>query len=253
MTDKKQNLIDYAIAQGDDALIFGQRLSEWCYHAPFLEEDLAIANVALDIIGRAQMFYDYAVELEGNKRTPDDIAFLRDTREFRNLLILELPIGDFGFTIARQFIVDSFNVIYLEKMTASTDERLAAIAAKSIKESRYHLRRSQDWVLRLGDGTEESHQHIQKGFNELWGYTGELFTMTPAEQALLADGIVVDREQLRDEWMRNMQATLQQATLTLPDDEWQSTGGRDGVHTEHHGHLLAEMQFLQRAYPGLEW
>lgn len=253
MSNDNHHLIDYAIAQGDDALIFGQRLSEWCYHAPFLEEDLAIANVALDFIGRAQMFYDYAVELEGNKRTPDDIAFLRDTREFRNLLILELPVGDFGFTIARQFIIDAFNVDYLEKLTASNDARLAAIAAKSIKESRYHLRRSQDWVLRLGDGTDESHERIQKGFDELWGYTGELFTMTPAEQALLVEGIVVDREQLRDEWIRKMQATLQQATLTVPEGEWQSSGGRDGVHTEHHGHLLAEMQFLQRAYPGLEW
>lgn len=253
MSDNQQHLIDYAIAQGDDALIFGQRLSEWCYHAPFLEEDLAIANVALDFIGRAQMFYEYAAELEGGKRSADEIAFLRDSREFRNLLILELPVGDFGFTMARQFIVDVFNVEYLQLLTESRDSRLVAIAAKAIKESRYHLRRSHEWVLRLGDGTEESHQRIQAGFDELWGYTDELFAMTDVEQVLLADGIAVDRTQLRAAWQQQLEATLQEATLIVPNDNWQLSGGRDGVHTEHHGHLLAEMQFLQRAYPGLEW
>lgn len=253
MQNSKQYLIDYSIALGDDALILGQRLSEWCANAPFLEEDLAISNVALDFIGRANMYYEYAAKLEGGERSADDIAFLRTEREFRNLLITELPIGDFAFSMARQLIVDLFNLAYLEELQKSADSELAAIAAKSIKESRYHLRRSRDWAIRLGDGTEESHSRIQKAFDDLWGYTHELFQTSEAESALLADGVSVDRAALRERWSAEMDAVLDQATLTRPGEDWSVTGGRNGVHTEHLGHMLAEMQYLQRAYPGLKW
>ena len=252
MNDKQQ-LINYVTALGDDSMILGQRLSEWCYHGPFLEEDLAITNVALDFIGRAQMFYEYASELQGGARSADDIAFLRDTRDYRNLLIVELPIGDFGFTMARQTIIDLFNQLYLKQLIKSADATLAAIAAKAIKETDYHLRRSQDWVLRLGDGTDESHQRIQQGFDQLWGYVSEMFVMTADESALLAEGVSVDRAALRDTWDTQLNSLLNKATLQWPDSDWQLTGGREGLHTEHHGHLLAEMQFMQRAYPGLKW
>ena len=252
MSDRKQ-LINYVIALGDDAMILGQRLSEWCYRGPLLEEDLAITNVALDYIGRAQMFYDYASKLEEGARSADDIVFLRDSRDYRNLLIAELPVGDFAFTMARQYMVDLFNSLYLGQLINSTDQTLADIAAKAIKETDYHLRRSSDWVLRLGDGTDESHRRIQQGFDELWGYIDEQFVMTADESELLSQGISVDRQLLRSDWDAQLNNLLDQATLKRPDSDWQLTGGRDGLHTEHHGHLLAEMQFLQRAYPGLEW
>ena len=253
MTDRKDDLVNYVIALGDDSLILGQRLSEWCYHAPFLEEDLALANVALDFIGRAQMFYDYASQLEKGARSADEIAFLRDSRDYRNLLIMELPIGDFAFTMARQFMVDAYNHLYLQQLIKSSDKTLAAIAAKAIKETDYHLRRSQEWVLRLGDGTDESHQRIQKAFDELWGYGAELFGMSACETALLSKAESVDRTALSADWKKLVSETLEQATLKIPSDDWQVTGGREGLHTEHHGHILAEMQYLQRTYPGLEW
>lgn len=253
MTDKKDDLVNYVIALGDDSLILGQRLSEWCYHAPFLEEDLALANVALDFIGRAQMFYDYASQLEEGARSADEIAFLRDTRDYRNLLIMELPVGDFAFTMARQFMVDAYNYLYLQKLLKSSDITLAAIAAKAIKETDYHLRRSQEWVLRLGDGTDESHRRIQKAFDELWGYGAELFGMSTCETTLLSEAVSVDRTALSADWNKRVSEVLQQATLKVPSDDWQVRGGREGLHTEHHGHILAEMQYLQRTYPGLEW
>lgn len=253
MTDQQQQTIDFSITLGDDALILGQRLSEWCYHAPFLEEDLAMANVALDFIGRANMFYQYASDLEGGKRSADDIAFLRDSRDFKNLLIFELPNGDFANTIVRQLLVDQFNVLYLEALQQSQDAQLAAIAAKSIKESRYHLRRSRDWTLRLGDGTDESHQRAQTALDDLWGYTDELFVMTELETALLDAGISVDKAALREAWLNAVTVVLDEATLTRPEDNWVATGGRQGTHTEYHGHLLSDMQFLQRAYPGQQW
>lgn len=250
---KRAALMDYAIALGDDALTIGQRLSEWCSNAPFLEEDLALANVALDFIGRARMFYSYAAELEGKGRSEDDIAYLRDCREYRNVLICELPRGDFAFSTARQFLIDAFNLCFLERLAASTDAQLAAIAAKAVKESRYHLRRSRDWMLRLGDGTEESRRRVQAGLEEVWGYTAELFEMDEAERQLAADGVAVDRSTLRAEWDRIVDAVLAEATLARPAGDWSVSGGRRGMHTEHLGHMLSELQFLQRAYPGLQW
>lgn len=252
-TQMNKALHNYCIALGDDSLILGHRLSEWCSNGPFLEEDLALTNVALDFMGRSRMFYGYAAELDANGRTEDEIAFLRDCREFRNLLINELPNGDFAFTLARQLMIDVYDVGFFTALTKSQDKMLAAIAAKAIKESQYHLRRSEDWIKRLGDGTEESHRRVQAAFNQLWAYWPEMFDMSVDEQQLLAAGVAVDKSTLKAGWISSMHAILQEATLSIPDDDVNISGGRDGLHTEHLGFLLAEMQFLQRAYPGQQW
>jgi len=246
-------LLNYCVALGDDSLTLGHRLSEWCSNGPFLEEDLALTNVALDFIGRARMFYGYAAEIEDEGRSEDDFAYLRDCREYRNFLINELPNGDFAFTMTRQLMVDTFDISFFEGLMQSRDARLSAIAAKAIKESRYHLRRSQDWIIRLGDGTAESHERTQKAFDELWAYTAELFEISKDEQQLIDAGIAVDRAALKAKWMSDMQAVLAQATIKLPAQDWAIGGGREGQHTEHLGFLLAELQFLQRAYPGQQW
>ena len=243
----------YAVRLADDALVLGHRLSEWSSNAPFLEEDLALSNVALDYIGRARMFYTYAGQVRNDGTTEDDYAYLRDCREYYNLLINELPRGDFAFSMARQFMVDAFNLAYLGQLQGSSDDSLAAIAGKAVKESTYHLRRSTDWMMRLGDGTEESLRRLQEAVVELWGFTPELFAMDQLETELLAQGIAVDRAALRAGWEQQVRATLQAAGVTIPEPDWQVEGGRQGVHTEHLGHLLSELQFVQRAYPGLEW
>ncbi len=253
MDSQNKALLNYCISLGDDSLTLGHRLSEWCSNGPFLEEDLALTNVALDFIGRARMFYGYAAEIEGKGRSEDDLAYLRDCREYRNFLINELPNGDFAFTMSRQLLVDIFDMGFFEALMQSSDTRLSAIAAKAIKESRYHLRRSQDWIIRLGDGTTESHERTQRAFNELWGYTAELFEVPKEEQQLIDAGIAVDRVALKATWMSAMRAILKQATLELPAQDWAIGGGREGQHTEHLGFLLAELQFLQRAYPGQQW
>ncbi len=253
MTTDQTALLQYALGEADDALILGQRLCEWCYHAPYLEEDLALANVSLDFLGRAQNFYQYAAQLDPQQRTADQLAMLRDSREFRNLLIVELPIGDFAFTMARQFLLDCFYVEFMTALQGSADPNMAGIAAKAIKESQYHLRRSHEWLLRLGDGTEESHRRMQIALDQIWGYTMEMFENSPAENELLAEGIAVDRSALKPAWDTRVNTALVEATLSRPEDGWSVRGGRDGIHTEHHGHLLSELQFLQRAYPGLEW
>lgn len=248
-----ETLVDYCVALGDDSLILGHRLSEWCRNGPTLEEDLALTNVALDFIGRARMFYSHAASLEGKGRDEDDIAYSRDCREFRNFLINELPNGDFAVTMARQLMVDVYDVEFFTGLEQSRDPMLAAIASKAIKESRYHLRRSEDWTKRLGDGTSESHKRIQEAFNLLWGYAVEMFENRDAERQLIKDGIAVNRSSLKDRWTSKMHSVLKEATLTVPADDWAIGGGRDGQHTEHLGFLLAEMQFLQRSYPGLQW
>lgn len=254
MTNTNKNaIVDYAIRMGDDSLTLGHRLSEWCSNGPFLEEDIAIINVALDFIGRARMFYNYAVVVEGKGRTEDDIAYWRDCREYRNLLINELPKGDFAFTIVRQFFVDAFDVLFYTELQKSTDKELSAIAGKCIKESQYHLRRSHDWMLRLGDGTEESHQRMQKAIDELWDFVTEMFDMDTLEQQLADAGIAVDRAALRSPWQQLVNDVVAEATLTLPDHDIAIRGGRTGIHTEHLGHLLAGLQFVQRAYPGNIW
>jgi ring-1,2-phenylacetyl-CoA epoxidase subunit PaaC len=249
----KVNLLNYCIALGDDSLILGHRLSEWCRNGPFLEEDLALTNVALDFVGRARMFYSYAAELEGKGRSEDDFAYLRDCREFRNFLLNELPNGDFAVTMARQLMVDVYDVSFFSELSNSRDEMLAAFGAKAIKESRYHLRRSEDWIKRLGDGTEESHERVQNAFDQLWVYSPEMFEMPADELQLYEAGIAVNRKILKQDWTTSMHQILKEATLEIPQGDLAIGGGREGLHSEHLGFLLAEMQFLQRTYPGQQW
>jgi len=253
MSPQAADIRAFSIALGDDALVLGQRLAEWVSNAPSLEEELALANVALDHIGRARMFYGHAAEIAADGSDEDSIAFGRDTRTYTNLLINELPRGDFAFTMVRQFLVDAFNVPFLTALAASSEPTLAAIGEKAVKESAYHLRRSRDWVLRLGDGTAESHQRAQRAADELWGYTRELFEPFGAEARLTAARVITDRAALEDAWRREVGATFVEATLQVPQSTWSIRGGRDGVHTKHLGYLLAEMQFMQRAYPGQRW
>jgi len=254
MSNEKNNAVaNYAIALGDDALVIGQRLAEWCSHGPFLEEDLALSNVALDFIGRARMFYQYAAKVEGRGRSEDDIAYFRDAREYTNLMIFELPIGDFAFTMVRQLMLDVYSLAFLEQLQQSNDQQLSAIADKAVKEARYHLRRSAEWVIRLGDGTAESKQRAQAALDEVWGFTHELFEVHDSEVTLIEQGIAVDRAQLKSQWDSKINQVLSQATLTRPEDDWSTNGGRDGLHTEHLGQLLSELQFMQRAYPGMKW
>ena len=238
---------------GDNALILGQRLSEWCGHSPFLEEDIAIANTALDHIGRARMLLSHAGEIEGRGRSEDDLAYLRDEREFRNFLMVELPVGDFAFTLVRQFLLDVYHRELFAMLKGSADETLAAIASKAVKECAYHVRRSGEWILRLGDGTSESHDRAQSALAELWGYSHELFAGDAVDRAMADAKVVPDLVDVYEPWRREVEATLTEATLQIPRDDWQATGGREGVHTEHMGHLLAELQVLQRTYPELEW
>lgn len=251
--DLKQATLQYVTRLGDDSIILGHRISEWCSNGPFLEEDLALQNVALDYVGRARMYFTYAAELEGEGRTEDDFAYLRDERQYTNLLINELPRGDFAYTMARQLFVDVFNTFYLEQLAQSQDTTLAAIAAKAIKETRYHLRRSHEWALRLGDGTEESHQRMQRAVDNLWGYTHEMFDVDDLERQLIDVGVAVDSAVLRPQWLAKVSAVLSEATLVVPEDSWVVRGGRVGYHTENLGHLLTEMQFLQRAHVGVVW
>ncbi|UAA37439.1 phenylacetate-CoA oxygenase subunit PaaC [Paraneptunicella aestuarii] len=250
---QQQDIIDYALRLGDDSLVLGHRVSEWTSNGPFLEEDIALSNVALDFIGRARMFYTYAADLMGEGKTEDDLAYLRDERQYQNFLINELPRGDFAFTIVRQLFVDVFNSHFLPLLCQSKDETLAAIAAKSEKETRYHLRRSRDWTIRLGDGTEESKQRMLNALDELWGYTPEMFEPDALEQRLAEAGIGVDTASIKDAWLRDVSAILNQATLPVPDAEWAIRGGRTGYHTEHLSHLLSVMQSVHRAYPGCQW
>ena len=244
-------LAEYVVRLADDALIYGQRLSQWCSHAPTLEEDLALANVALDYLGRARLLYACAGARTGISE--DDYAFARDTREFTNLLLLELPNGDFARTMVRQYLLDEFEWSFLAAMARVADDTLSAIAHKSLKETEYHLRRSREWMMRLGLGTDESHRRAEAALKELWGYMPELFIMDELEKTLYRDGLAVSREDLQEGWLERVATTLSQAGLSRPESTWQVVGGRQGVHTEHMGHLLAEMQFMQRAYPGLEW
>jgi ring-1,2-phenylacetyl-CoA epoxidase subunit PaaC len=237
----------------DDRLILGHRISEWCGHGPILEEDIALTNIALDLIGQANLLLELAGKLEGQGRTADTFAYFREAVEFRNALIVELPRGDFAFTTARQFLVSVFEALHLERLQASKHSDLAGIAAKAFKETRYHARHSTDWMLKLGDGTTESHQRAQAAIDELWRFTGELFETDELERGLVAEGVAVDREALRAPWRDEVSRVLQAATLTVPDDGFMQRGGREGKHTEHLGHLLAEMQIVARSFPGAEW
>jgi len=244
-------LFRYALGLADDQLILGHRLSEWSGEAPTLEEELALANIALDLIGQARMLYQLAGEVEGAGRDEDALAYLRDERGYLNLHIVEQPKGDFGETIARQLLYCAFMRAFWPALAQSTDGRLAAIAAKAAKESAYHFRHAAAWAARLGDGTDESKRRIQAGLDRLWRYTGEMFEESLDEAALA--GVAVRRQDLKPAWDAAIDAALAEATLDRAEDGWMATGGREGLHGEHLGHLLAEMQFLQRAYPGQKW
>src|SRR5664279_2963642 len=235
-------LVLYTLRRADDALILGHRLSEWCGHAPMLEEDMALANMGLDLLGQARELYSYAARVEGKGNDEDKFAYLRDVRQYRNLLLLEQLNGDFARTMVRQFFYSAFADPYWRAMMASKDETLAAIAAKSEKESAYHLRHSSEWMIRLGDGTEESHRRAQTAIDDLWAFTGELFYSDESDKALIASGLAVDPEFLRADWTKTVVGVLRTATIKSPTSAWMQKGGRSGDHSEHLGHILSELQ-----------
>lgn len=242
----------YALRLGDNGLVLSQRLGAWCGHAPELEIDLALANIGLDLLGQARNFLACAAEREG-QGDEDTLAFGRDERQFHNLLLAEQPNGNFADTIARQYLMDAWNVVLYERLIHSSDSQLAAIAAKAIKEARYHLRFSRGWLVRLGDGTEISSQKMQQAIDNLWRFTAELFEADDVELELIGSGVAVDPRTLRQPWEHEVFAGLREATLRVPDETAYRTGGKRGLHTEHLGPMLAEMQYLQRAYPGQQW
>ena len=249
-------LVEFLLRLGDDRLVLGHRLSEWCGHGPILEEDIALANVALDLLGQATMFLRLAGEVEGQGRNEDALAYFREAIEFRNCQLAELPKGDFAFTIARQFLFDVYAVVLLDALSSSTHAELAAIAAKALKEAKYHVRHSGEWMLKLGDGTGESHRRVQTAVDELWRFTGELFAADEVDRAMQASGIGPDLVALRERWLALVREVLDQATLTLPNDVPRlpnARGGRVGAHTEYLGHMLAEMQIVARSHPGATW
>jgi ring-1,2-phenylacetyl-CoA epoxidase subunit PaaC len=276
MADQLINRLLYTLQIADNALIIGHRISEWCGHGPVLEQDIAISNTALDHLGQARSLYQYAAEqfnalqsaekqqlfssaplqaliTAGKQLDEDDLPFLRDSWDFRNILLTEQPNKDWAYTIARSFFYDCFNYFFYTELQKSNDERLAAIAEKSLKEVAYHLRWSSEWVIRLGDGTDESHQRIQQAIDDLWMYTGEMMIMNDADKAILAAGTGVDVAAIRNSWRERITAVMEEAGLQVPQDAWMQEGGKDGRHTEHLGYILTELQFLQRAYPDMEW
>jgi ring-1,2-phenylacetyl-CoA epoxidase subunit PaaC len=253
-TFEKSSLISYVLHLADTTLILSQRNSEWCGHGPILEQDIAITNISLDLLGQARIFYQYAAHLnpspqggEGsNPVTEDSLAYLRKEREFKNLLLVEQPNEDWGQTILRQYLFSQFQYLLYEQLQQGDDEQLAAIAAKSIKETTYHVRWSSEWVIRMGDGTEESHDRMLKAIDELWRYTGEMFE--PAEYET-----IVDVSSLKNNWLEKVKAIFSEATLPVPEKVFMQSGGKKGTHTEHLGYILTELQYVQRAYPGCKW
>jgi len=243
----------YLFQLADNAIILGHRLGEWCGHAPEMELDIALTNIALDLTGQARSLYQRVAELEGLGKTEDDYAYLRDAWEFRNSLLVEQPNGDFAHTIVRQFIFDSYNYYLHQALTQSKDEWLAGFAAKSLKEVTYHLRFSAEWVMRLGDGTDTSHAKMVAAIEDLWSFSGELLAPTDSEKSLAAQGIAADLDKIKPQVEAKMAEVLAASNLSAPAGIWMQTGGKQGQHTEHLGFILAEMQFLQRAYPGQEW
>jgi len=249
----EQALYKYVLRLGDDSLILGQRLAELCGHGPILEEDIALTNISLDLIGQATLFLEYAGALGGENKSNDDLAFLRLEKEYVNVLLVEQPNGHFGDTIMRQFLFDAFRKPLLEKLQHSSDENLAAIAEKSLKETKYHLKHSSEWVIRLGDGTEESHAKIQESLNTLYRYAHELFYEDEVDLMLHKDSIIPDLESIKSQWKNTINEVLEMANLSLPNNNWKFEGGRQGRHSEHMGYLLADLQYMQRTYPNMEW
>jgi len=246
-------LFEFLLRHGDDRLVLGHRMSEWCGHGPILEEDIALANISLDLIGQASALLKLAGETEGKGRNEDALAYFRDEVAFRNCLLVELPKGDFALTIVRQFLFGAYSVLLLDALSKSSHETLAGIAAKALKEDKYHLRHSSEWMLKLGDGTAESHQRAQRALDELWRYSGELFEHDAVDDAVAAQGIVVDHEAIRSRWRAVVEDVVQRATLTIPTTDAFRRGGRRGRHTEFLGHMLSEMQIVARSHPGAEW
>jgi len=249
----KSSLIDYILHLADDALILAQRNGECCAHGPILEQDIAITNITLDLIGQARNLYQYAATVKADGSTEDSLAYLRDVREYKNCLLVEQPNGDWGQTILRQFFFSTYQYLLYEQLQQSKDEQLAAIAFKSLKEVTYHLRWSSEWVIRLGDGTPESHKRMLKAINELWAYTGELFMPANYEQEAFSDKIAPELSCLENKWVERVCEIFKEATLPIPDKTFPYSGGKTGMHSEHLGFILADLQFMQRAYPGCEW
>ena len=251
--EHRQLLFRYVLAHADDNLILAQRLSGWISRAPDLEEDIAMANIALDLLGRARILLDYAGQLEGRDRSEDDLAMFRSEREFTNLLLVEQPNGDFAHTMVRQFLYDAYQTALWKSLCGSADATLAGIAGKAIKEARYHLRHSGTWLLRLGRGTEESHRRTQRALEGLWRFTAEMFETSETDRKLAGAGLGVEPAGLQPGWERGVEKVFCEAGLQIPNDRFARSGGRSGFHTEHLGLMLAEMQWMQRAYPGMQW
>lgn len=249
----KEHLVSYILGIADNSLILGQRLGELCGHGPSLETDIALTNISLDLLGQTRSYFQYVAKLLGNQATEDTVAFLRTEREYINALLVEQPNADFAYTIGRQFLFDHFHLLLLQELQNSKDQTLAAIAKKSIKEVSYHTRFSSDWIRRLGDGTTESKQRMQTAINDLWAYTDELFHQTEADHAMVIEGVGVDVKPLKDLYYQNVSTILSEATLETPQLEYFQKGGKQGIHSEHMGYLLAEMQYMQRAYPNMNW
>jgi len=249
----KENLYKYILGIADNSLILGQRLGELCGHGPSLETDIACTNISLDLFGQVRSYYQYAAKIIGDGRSEDDIAMLRKEREYVNVLLVEQPNRDFAYTMARQFLFDVYHLLFLNELQKSKDVTLSAIAAKSIKEVSYHQRFSSDWVKRLGDGTEESYQKMQSAIDGLWTYTDELFHQTEIDKIIVSEGIGVDVTQLKETYYNLVSELLQEASLSTPESKWFQKGGKQGIHTEHLGYLLSDLQYMQRTYPNMEW
>ena len=248
-----QQLIDYIYGIADNCLILGQRLGELCGHGPSLETDISLTNISLDLLGQTRSYYQYVAKLQGGGATEDTVAFLRTEREYKNVLLAEQPNTDFGYIVARHFYFDVFHLMVLEKLQYSQDATLAAIAAKAVKEVSYHKRFSSDWVKRLGDGTTESHTRMQKALDELFIFTDELFQQTGADKAMVEAGIGVDTSSLRESYHATVRQIVEEATLKMPESPYFRSGGKNGIHSEHMGYILAEMQYMQRTYPNMNW
>jgi ring-1,2-phenylacetyl-CoA epoxidase subunit PaaC len=251
--ETKEALFKYTLRLGDTSLILAQRLSEWTGHGPFLEEDLALTNIALDIFGRAKSLLEYAAKVEGKGRNEDQLAFFRSDREFYNTLITEQPNGDYAKTTLRQAFIDCFDLAFYTELTKSKDQTLAGIAAKSIKEITYHKRHSFSWVIRFGNGTDESQRRLKSALEELWQYTGEMFEMNAIDEKLISEGIAVDLSQLRSSWEKEISQLLKEANLVMPEAGYMHKGSREGLHSEHLSYILAEMQALPRMHPEAKW
>lgn len=246
-------LINYSLHLADNALILGHRNSEWCGHGPILEQDIAISNISLDLIGQARNFYQYAASLKGNNSTEDGFAYFRDSKEFKNILLVELPKGDWAQTILRQFFFSTYQYLLFEKLKESKDEQIAAIADKSLKEVTYHLRWSSEWVIRLGDGTEESHNRMLKAIDSLWNYTDEMFIPASYELQILKNGVGTDITLVKENWMQKVKEVFGEAGLTAPSGSLMQSGGKEGKHTQHLEDILKELQSVARAYPTATW